>query len=122
MGIDAYPVDSVVARELDLPVHHGVLVNRVFGNSPAAKAGLLRGDVIFRANYKRVKDEKMLWSFLAGKKAGDPVKITLFRNNRKKIFAAKLEPEPTNVRSLLSQAPQGAAAGATGAFIWVEGA
>jgi len=107
LGIATYPVDSVVAREFDLPIHYGVLINRVFDNSPGAKAGLLRGDVIYRADYKRVKDENMLWSFLAGKKAGDPVKITLFRNNRKKISVARLEPEPANVRSLLSKAPQG---------------
>jgi len=114
LGIDAYPIDNVVARELNLPIHYGVLVNRIFLNAPAAKAGLMRGDVIFRANYKRIKDEKMLWSLLVGKKPGDPVKITLFRNNRKKIFIAKLEPEPPNVHSLLSKAPQGAAAGAAG--------
>jgi len=114
LGIDAYPVNSIVARELELPIHYGVLVNRVFLNSPAAKAGLTRGDVIFRANYKRIKDGKMLWAFLAGKKAGDTVKITLFRKNLKKTLDLKLEPEPPNVRSLLSQAPVGAAAGAAG--------
>ncbi len=80
LGIHAYPVNNIVSRELDLPLHYGVLVNRVLGNSPAAKAGLMRGDVIFRADYKRIKDENMLWSFLAGKMAGETVKITLFRN------------------------------------------
>ena len=119
LGIAAYPVDSAVARELDLPIHYGALVNRVFDNSPGAKAGLLRGDVIYRADYKRVKDENMLWSFLAGKKTGDPVKITLFRNNRKKISVVRLEPEPANVRSLLSKAPQGTPAFQTVAFTTV---
>ena len=114
LGISAYPVDSVASRELDLPIHYGVLVNRVFGNSPAAKAGLTRGDVIFRVNYKRIKDENMLWSLLAEKKAGDIIKITLFRNNAKKILAAKLQPEPPNVRSLLSNLPQGQAAAELG--------
>jgi S1-C subfamily serine protease len=110
LGISAYPVNNIVSRELALPINYGVLVNRVFGNSPAAKAGLMRGDVIFRANYKRIKNEKMLWSLLAGKKAGDTVKITLFRNNAKKILAAKLQPEPPNVSTLFPNSPQGPSA------------
>jgi len=114
LGIDAYPVDNLVSREFDLLVHHGVLVNRVFDNSPAAKVGLLRGDAIYRVNDRRIRDAEMFWSYLAGGKAGDEVKITLFRKGKKRNFILKLEPEPTNVRSLLSKAPQGAAAGTTG--------
>jgi len=111
LGIHAFPVNNVVARELDLPLHYGVLVNRVLGNSPAEKAGLMRGDVIFRADYKRIKDENMLWSFLAGKMAGETVKITLFRNNTKKTLTVELEPELANVSTLFSRAPQGTAGG-----------
>jgi serine protease Do len=107
LGIHAFPMNNVVARELDLPAHHGVLVNRVFGDSPAAKAGLMRGDVIFRADYKRIKDENMLWSFLAGKIAGETVKMTLLRNNTKKTVLVKLEPQFTNVNTLFSRVPQG---------------
>ncbi len=66
----------------------------------------MRGDVIYRADHKRVKDEKMLWSVLAGKKAGDTVRITLFRNNTKQTFDAILEPEPPNIRSILSNSPK----------------
>ena len=111
LGIHAFGVNNVVARELDLPAHHGVLVNRVFGDSPAAKAGLMRGDLIFRTDYKRIKDENMLWSLLAGKIAGETVKITLFRNNTKKTIAVELEPQFTNVSTLFSKAPQGMPAG-----------
>jgi serine protease Do len=114
LGISAYPVNNIVSRELDLPVHYGVLVNRVLGNSPAAKAGLMRGDVIYRVDYKRVKDKNMLWSLLAEKTAGEAVKVTLFRNNTKKTLTARLEPEPPNVRSLLSNLPIGQAAAELG--------
>ena len=107
LGIHALPVNSVAARELDLPAHHGVLVNRVFVDSPASKAGLMKGDVIFRADYKRIKDENMLWSILAGKKAGETVKMTLLRNNTKKTIAVTLEPKFVNISTLFSRAPQG---------------
>jgi serine protease Do len=107
LGISAYPVDSVASRELDLPIHYGVLVNRVFGNSPAAKAGLMRGDVIFRIDNRRVKDEEMLWLYLQGKKAGDKVKIVVFREGNKKVFVATLQPELPNISKLFSKTPQG---------------
>jgi len=108
LGISAYPVDSVASRELDLPIHYGVLVNRVFGNSPAAKAGLMRGDVIFRIDNRRVKDEEMLWGYLQGKKAGDKIKIVVFREGNKKVFVATLlQPELPSVSKLFSKAPQG---------------
>jgi S1-C subfamily serine protease len=113
LGIHALPANNVVSRELNLPLHNGVLVNRVLVNSPAAKAGLMRGDVIFRADYKRIRDENMLWSLLAGKTAGETVKITLFRNNTKKTLAVKLEPELPNISTLFSKAPQGTAGGQT---------
>jgi serine protease Do len=108
LGIHAFPMNSVVARELDLPAHHGVLVNRVFVDSPASKAGLMKGDVILRADYKRIRDENMLWSLLAGKVAGETVKMTLLRDNIRKTIAVTLEPKFTNVGKLFSKAPQGA--------------
>jgi len=115
LGVATCPVDEVIVSQFNLPIRYGVLVNRVFGNSPASKAGLARADVIFRVDNKRVRDDKMLWSFLGGKQAGDSVRIGVLRNNNKEIFVARLEPEPPNIHSLLLEVPQGPAAGAAGA-------
>jgi S1-C subfamily serine protease len=117
LGISACPVNSVMARELDLPNDDGVLVNRIFGNSPAAKGGLIVGDVIYRVDQKRVRDEKMLWSLLMPKRTGDKVKITFFRNNTKKTLNVRLEPEPPGIRSLPSTVPQGSSAFQTVAMV-----
>ncbi len=114
LGTSVYPVNNVVARELNVPTVYGVLVNRVIGNSPAAKAGLMRGDVIFRADYRRIKNEAMLWSILADKMAGDTIELSLFRKGTKKALMLTLEAEPPNARSLLSKLPQGVAAGELG--------
>jgi hypothetical protein len=77
----------------------------------------MRGDVIYRADYKRIKDENMLWSLLASKKAGDNVKISVFRNGNKKVFVATLQPEPPNVSTLSPNAPQGSSAFQTDATV-----
>lgn len=110
LGVDIYPVDTIVAREFDIPFHGGVLVNRVFTYSPAGLADLQRGDVLFRIDGRRIKNQDMLWSYLASKKAGERIELTLFRNGRKETAIAVLEPEPANVHSLLSKAPSGRAA------------
>ena len=107
LGIAVRGVDDVVAREFDLPIHYGVLVNRIFPNSPAAAAGIRRGDVIFRVDHRRVRNDKMLWSFLDGRQAGETAELAFFRNNSKKTLVCTLRPEPPNVRSLLPGAPQG---------------
>jgi len=114
LGVDVYPVDGAVARTFDVPFEGGVLVNRVFAHSPAALGSLARGDVIYRIDGRRLKDTKMLWSYLAQKKAGDQVNITVFRKGAKKACMVVLEPEPANIHSLLSKAPTGAAAVETG--------
>jgi len=108
LGIEeAFAADSMIAQGFRAPFRQGVWVSRVFAASPAQKAGLQRGDVIYRVDDRRVKDAGTIWSYLEGKKAGDKVKITLFRNNEKQNHVLALEPEPSNIRSLLSQSPQG---------------
>ncbi len=111
LGVDVYPVDPAVATTFDVPFASGVLVNRVFASSPAALAGLARGDVIYRIDGKRVKDIEMLWLYLADKKVGGQVDITVSRKGSKKTFMAVLEPEPANVHSLILTTPAGAAVG-----------
>ncbi len=107
LGVDIYPASSVMAREFDVPFHGGVLVNRVFAYSPAGLAGMQRDDVLFRIDGRRVKNQDMLWSYLATKKSGERIKVTLFRNGMKKTVIVVLEPEPANVHSLLSKSPTG---------------
>jgi serine protease Do len=106
LGIHAYPANNMLAKEMNFPTQHGVLVNHVFIDSPASKVGLMKGDVIFRVDSKRIKDENMLWSLLAGKKVGDKVKIAVLRNGNKKNFVATLQPAVPDVSGLFSNTPQ----------------
>ncbi len=98
LGVSFFPIDSFVVGELNLPTHHGVLVNRVIGNSPAAEAGLMSGDMILRFNGRRVKDEEMLWGYLQGKSAGDKVKLAVLRQGNRETFVTTLQPKPPTTR------------------------
>ena len=44
LGIEGAEVNSDIAKALNLPVSHGVLVGKVVSGGPAAKAGIHGGD------------------------------------------------------------------------------
>jgi len=94
LGVTSLPIDSFVLGEFNLPTHHGVLVNRVLSNSPAAEAGLMSGDMILRFDNRRIKDETMLQEYLQGKSVGDKVKIDVLRNGNRETFVITLQPKP----------------------------
>src|ERR1051325_6665982 len=55
LGLDVRPVTPEIARQLNLPSPEGVVVARVEDGSPAAEAGVQRGDVIREINRQRVR-------------------------------------------------------------------
>ncbi len=50
MGVAVTTLDRKERERLHARVDHGVVINRVLRGSPAARAGLARGDVIYRIN------------------------------------------------------------------------
>jgi len=83
LGINIQILNDILAEQLNVPVDRGILVNEVYPNSPAAEAGLKRGDVIIRFDGKRVTDETRIRSLLAEKKPGDRVRLTVVRGRKR---------------------------------------
>ncbi len=81
IGMRGGDVDGRLKKLLDLPMtmSKGVVVMEVYGNSPAAFAGLRSGDVILRANNRSVRDVAMFEQFLAAKIPADAMKLTVYR-------------------------------------------
>jgi S1-C subfamily serine protease len=98
LGIRVRPVDKQTREFLGLPMGYGALVTEVYDNSPCLAAGLQRGDVIFRADNQSVKDGAMLEAFRNKKRVGDKIKLTIYRDGKKKSLSVKLSaalwPEP----------------------------
>lgn len=90
VGIDFQLLNDALAAELKVPFDRGILVNKVFPNSPAQVAGLARGDVIYSVDGRRITDETKLRTFLAGKKPGDRVRFMIFREGKKIKIELKL--------------------------------
>jgi serine protease Do len=67
-------------------IKKGVLVNNVKNNTPAKKAGIMRGDIVLKYNGKNVSNIKKFQSMVASTRAGKQVRIDVIRNSLKKSF------------------------------------
>jgi serine protease Do len=80
LGIDAENLEGDFGNYFGAPDGEGVLVRNVFGDSPAAKAGLKAGDVITSVNGERIRSVSELREKLGTNKDGKNVKLGLLRN------------------------------------------
>ncbi|MGB7486676.1 MAG: HhoA/HhoB/HtrA family serine endopeptidase [Phormidesmis sp.] len=74
---------------IQLPETDGVLVVRVLPNTPAAEAGLRRGDVITEIAGMRVKKADQLQSRVDRVKVGEALQVTLRRGDRTQSLSVK---------------------------------
>jgi S1-C subfamily serine protease len=97
-GIEGYALNEDLASGLSLPVKSGILVARVYRGSSADGGGirgadqivvlynqrfLVGGDIIAEVDGKPVDDMDELRLALESKRAGDAVKLTLYRGRSK---------------------------------------
>jgi S1-C subfamily serine protease len=75
-------VTSDLAQSLGLKDVRGALVSGVESGSPAAKAGIERGDVILTFNGEPVSDSNSLRNRVAGSQPGSSASVTLLHNGR----------------------------------------
>jgi Do/DeqQ family serine protease len=90
MGVGIQPVTADIAQSLGLHDVRGALVNEVRPDSPAAGAGVERGDVIVGFNGTPVRDSNSFRNMVAGTQPGTPVSFTVLRNGRELQLHATL--------------------------------
>lgn len=89
LGIQIREIDSNTAKQHDL--QEGIYVMAVDEFSPAEKAGVKIGDIIFRADGKDVKTLKELKAVKDNKSAGDTINLEVIRNNKNVTLSVVLE-------------------------------
>lgn len=82
LGVSIQEVDSGLAEKLGLDRPMGVLINRVFDNTPAAEFGLRRGDVITALNAETIKGVNHLRATIAMYKPMTTVLISILRDDQ----------------------------------------
>ena len=80
-GLKFREVTPQIARELRLPVEHGLMVVGIDVGSPAARVGLRLKDVVFQVGTAYVVDLESLGMILEEAAAGQDVRIGVARGN-----------------------------------------
>jgi len=96
------PITPALKTTESLPIDYGVLVKAQQGNpdpsvlpgSPAAKAGILDGDIITAINDQRIDATHTLDDTLTQYSPGDELTITVLRKGETKELTLKLGTRP----------------------------
>jgi S1-C subfamily serine protease len=98
LGVRTIPISAELADEMGLPADYGLLIVQVTPGGSADQAGLhggneraylgnipimLGGDLIVAIDGEKVEDEQDLAHMMNNHRAGDTVKVTIFRNKKK---------------------------------------
>jgi len=79
LGLEVRPVTPEIARQLNLRTTDGVIVVRVEDGTPAAEAGVQRGDVVKQLNGQTVRTMADFERLTRDMKEGDPLTVLLQR-------------------------------------------
>jgi serine protease Do len=116
LGVMIQPVTPALAKAFGLADVKGALVGDVTKDSPAARAGLAKGDVIVALNGQPVNDSLELRLKVAQTAPGTEVRFTIRRDGQEKDVTVKLGELPEKAQA----AAGGEAAGSPLAGVKIE--
>ncbi|WP_239988718.1 DegQ family serine endoprotease [Paramagnetospirillum kuznetsovii] len=96
LGAGGQAVTADLAQALKLPRPLGVLVNNVYKDSPAARAGLQNGDVITAVQGREVDDPEGMRFRLATLPVGGDAQLTVLRAGVERQVTVRLIAPPEN--------------------------
>ena len=102
LGIYGTNLDSALSRRFDISQKDGVLVVRIFPDSPAHESGLRVGDIITKIDKFQIKNMKDLLEVLSHLSIGSDAKISLLRMGTAYNAIIQVEETPSETRRLVS--------------------
>jgi S1-C subfamily serine protease len=104
LGLQLVPLTARRAREhnqdpnalLPLPERDGALVQQVLDRSPAASAGLRRGDLVVAAGDRSVRNPSDLLTIVEGSSIGEPLSLQVVRGEETLSLAIRPEVLPAS--------------------------
>jgi serine protease Do len=97
LGAKIQAVTPEMAEAMGQRLLHGAIVAWVLPDQPAAKAGLLEGDVILRVDERTVTDERALLREITERKPGEMVTFTVWRNGQEIERKVTLDTWPESI-------------------------
>jgi serine protease Do len=105
IGVQIQPVTGEIAESLGLKTAEGALVSDPQASGPAAKAGIVAGDVITAVNGHSIKDPRELALQIGGMAPGSAVQLTVWRKGAEKTISLRLGELP-NQRDARTTTPE----------------
>jgi serine protease Do len=90
LGIMLQDLDAAFAETYKVPAERGAVVAQVVPGSPAEKAGLKRGDVIFSIDGNDMSKASDVVFYVRSKLAGDKVSLEIYRDSKKRTVKVEL--------------------------------
>lgn len=91
LGVNIQTITPDLAKALEIEETAGALVADVVADSPAAKSGVERGDIIKNFDGKSVKDSRDLSAKVAATPVGEEIKLTVLRDGAEKELTVTVE-------------------------------
>lgn len=82
IGVEPRDLSAELAETLKLPVKDGVLIAGVLQDGPAAKGGVMPGDVVVKVADRTVRNTTELFAAVAALAPGQPAQLTLLRGEK----------------------------------------
>lgn len=95
LGVQVQPLDEDIARSLGLENARGAIVGSVVPESPAAQAGIQRGDVILTFEGASIADSRELTQRVGAFAINRPARLEIQRAGRRQTVNVRLQERPS---------------------------
>ncbi|MBW2276020.1 MAG: Do family serine endopeptidase [Deltaproteobacteria bacterium] len=106
LGVLFQPLDDELAHAFGLDDKHGAVVTNVSAGSPAAKAGMMTGDVIVEVSGERLESGRHLPSMVASLDPGAEARIAVVRDGVRRELQVEIGEMPNDPSELSSVRPK----------------
>ncbi len=101
IGVTIQELTPELAQEFGLKRTKGALVSDVVKDSPAARAGVMRGDIVLEFNGREVKDVSSLRNMVAESKTGTAITMKILRAGKEFIVRVGILELPREVAEIM---------------------
>jgi serine protease Do len=105
IGVTIQELTPELSQKFGLKNTKGALVSDVMKDSPAAKSGIRRGDIITEFNRKEVKDVSSLRNMVAQSKTGNEITVKVLRAGRELTLRVVILELPREVAEIKEEGP-----------------
>jgi serine protease Do len=96
LGVGMQPLTEPLADAMGIGRSNGAIIADVYPESPAARAGIRKGDVVTALNGRAIRDFSRLRFYVASARPGDTIRAGVLRMGREEIIEIHLTERPTS--------------------------